>query len=454
MMNNGKKRQEQNKKGGKAGGLFSGSVFIKLLAIFIISGTIMVILMSGFLVHAFRKFEKITLQKNLCHYLSFVVKETGDPPSLERALEIRKKTALQTRFEGPDSYWTTSDKIPLARDLTNLKVWQESPLIKGKILYGVISVVISDNLGTFVFVLAPEHRMPLEWGQGFIVILAIITATGVFLTYIAIRLTLSPLRILSDGINRIGDGDLGHVIPENGSIEFIRLAGALNTMSERIRRMLHSREQLLLDVSHELRSPLTRMNLILEFLPDDRERHSLKAEITEMKTMITEILETARFRNGATEPRLEEIDVSDLLTEISAAYTSKPGLKTVDISEGASIYGDLMLVKMALNNVISNAIKYSGQDGKPVEIFFDQIQDYSVLKIQDYGIGIPFEDQPHIFEPFYRVDKSRSKKTGGYGLGLSLCKTAMEAHGGKIEIESAPGIGTSVSLFFPKKVNI
>ena len=99
--------------------------------------------------------------------------------------------------------------------------------------------------------------------------------------------------------------------------------------------------------------------------------------------------------------------------------------------------------------MINNAIKYSRPDSGPIRISYKRRKSYGIIQIADKGIGIPPEELSHIFEPFYRVDKSRTKDTGGYGLGLSLCKTIMEAHGGKIEIQSRQEEGTTVSLYFP-----
>ena len=99
--------------------------------------------------------------------------------------------------------------------------------------------------------------------------------------------------------------------------------------------------------------------------------------------------------------------------------------------------------------MVCNAVKYSATSKKPVTVNVERKDGFTVVCIQDFGAGIPEEDMPHIFEPFYRVDKSRSKQTGGFGLGLSLCKTIMEAHNGKIEVDSGSGKGTKVSLYFP-----
>ena len=99
--------------------------------------------------------------------------------------------------------------------------------------------------------------------------------------------------------------------------------------------------------------------------------------------------------------------------------------------------------------MLNNAVKYSLPDSDPIQVSYKSREGYAVIRITDFGIGIPEEVLMHIFEPFYRVDRSRSKETGGYGLGLSLCKTIMEAHEGKIEVQSRPQEGTTVSLFFP-----
>ena len=107
-------------------------------------------------------------------------------------------------------------------------------------------------------------------------------------------------------------------------------------------------------------------------------------------------------------------------------------------------------IKTVFKNIIANGIKFSDADSDPVRISAKSQPRQTVVQITDYGIGIPAEELSFVFEPFYRVDKSRSKDTGGYGLGLSLCKTIMEAHNGKIEITSKPGEGTTVSLYFPE----
>jgi signal transduction histidine kinase len=270
------------------------------------------------------------------------------------------------------------------------------------------------------------------------------------LTYLLIRRNLKPLKYLLEGVRQISEGQFDHQVPRSRLIEFDQLADAFNTMAIRIRSMLHAKEQLLLDVSHELRSPLTRMKIALEMLPDGQMKESMKDDVREMEMMVSEILEAARLRNAAGELKYETIRAKALLNEISDLYRNQaPGLQIDPVPDEAFIQGDPMLVKIVLNNIITNAIKYSSTEADPVRLTLMQDDDFIVIQVQDRGQGIPAEELPYIFEPFYRVDKSRTKHTGGYGLGLSLCKTIMDAHRGKIEVESNPGTGTTFRLFFP-----
>jgi signal transduction histidine kinase len=235
------------------------------------------------------------------------------------------------------------------------------------------------------------------------------------------------------------------------SDELRALAEAFNDMTDRIRDMLHTKEQLMLDVSHELRSPITRMRVALEFLPEGQTKDSLKSDIAEMEAMINDILETARMHHLHGHLKRQLINLADLLEGILADYVNqRPGVQAGNFPAEIELNVDPEQVKTVFQNILTNAVKFSDPDDKPVMISVIMQANFTDVRILDHGIGIPPDELPFIFEPFYRVDKSRSKRTGGYGLGLSLCKTIMEAHGGRIEVDSEPGVGTCVSLFFPQ----
>jgi len=319
-------------------------------------------------------------------------------------------------------------------------------MIKG----GMVTVAVSQGTGTFIVVLSSWFLHDGKYGVYWLAIVIFTLFAAGVLMYLAIRHLLKPLQYLTEGVRKIGGGRLDHEVPESGSLEFIDLAKAFNTMTVRIRSMLHAKEQLLLDVSHELRSPLTRMKVVLEMLPEGQMRENMKVDILEMETMVSEILEESRLRHATAKLAVEEIPANFLLKEISNLYQGQaPGLQIDPLPEDARIHGDPAFAKIVLNNIITNAIKYSPADGEPVRLTWKEDEAYTIVQVRDRGVGIPAEDLPYIFEPFYRVDKSRSKRTGGYGLGLSLCKTIMEAHRGRIEVESTPGAGTTISLYFP-----
>jgi len=215
--------------------------------------------------------------------------------------------------------------------------------------------------------------------------------------------------------------------------------------------MLHTKEQLLLDVSHELRSPLTRVKVALEFLPDSQAKESIAGDVAEMEKMINEILETARMHHLHAKLKLEHVGLADLLKIVLSEFEhGPPGVQIDDIPNEIVVKIDPEQIKTVFNNILTNAVKYSNPDSEPVRISVKRRPPNIMVQIADNGIGIPQDELPFIFEPFYRVDKSRTKDTGGYGLGLSLCKTIMEAHGGRIEIDSTPNVGTTVTLFFPE----
>ena len=168
-----------------------------------------------------------------------------------------------------------------------------------------------------------------------------------------------------------------------------------------------------------------------------------------MEKMINNILDTARMHHLHGKLKTERVILADLLNGLLPGFEDQPpGVQVDDIDAGTTIKVDPEQIKTVLKNILTNAVKFSDSESDPIRITVKSRPPNIVVQIIDSGIGIPQDELPFIFEPFYRVDKSRSKSTGGYGLGLSLCKTIMEAHDAKISVESAPGKGTTVLLYF------
>ncbi|HUO57304.1 MAG TPA: HAMP domain-containing sensor histidine kinase [bacterium] len=215
--------------------------------------------------------------------------------------------------------------------------------------------------------------------------------------------------------------------------------------------MMQAKDQLLTDVSHELRSPLTRMRIALEMTPEGKVRDSMTRAVVEMETMLNELLETQRLRSGHGKLSLGPLDLNRLSQEMVEKYKDRdPGLMFSKSSPSCVVTADEGRIRTVFQNIIENALKYSGEQKKAVILAVEEAMESTIVTFIDYGPGIPKEEQEKVFEPFYRVDKSRTKETGGYGLGLSLCLEIMKAHGGDIKLESEVGQGTKVSLFFKR----
>jgi len=423
------------------------SVFTKLLVVIILTGLCVNIVVGGFFwIH--RSAPGRSLYKNILQYLNYIIDDIGSPPSLGRAEQIGRQASLQIYYEGPNASWSTAGNFSDVQKV-HWRDWSKNPQIRIGRYHGRHFVEFTHDSGRFIFGLDNGLELDPERQRLIIVLLSLLTLilAGAFLS---IRWILKPVRWLEQGVREVSRGNLKHRVPEKRSDELRDLAAAFNDMTNRIRDMLHTKERLLLDVSHELRSPLTRLKVALEFLPDGNAKESIAGDIAEMERMINEILATARMHHLHGKLNLKRILAADLLKNVAAEFENQPpGVQADDIAIDAALKVDPVQIKTVFKNILTNAVKYSGPDSTPVIISAATRPPYVVVKIADNGIGIPHDELPFIFEPFYRVDKSRAKNAGGFGLGLSLCKTIMEAHEGQIEVESTPGVGTTVSLYFP-----
>ncbi|MGD2185398.1 MAG: HAMP domain-containing sensor histidine kinase [Desulfobacterales bacterium] len=423
------------------------SVFTKLLVVIILTGICINLVVGGFFVHLRNQFVG-PFHKNVVQYLNYLIADMGDPPSLERAREISRQSFLEIRYESPDLSWATSDGLPTFFK-GRFAPWRQNPDVRIGKYRGRHVIEVDKKPGRFIF--GASRSLPVESGRHRLLVVMLVLLTAILaIAFFAIRHILRPVKWLNTGVQEVSRGNLKHRVPLKKSDELRDLAAAFNDMTERIRDMLHTKEQLLFDVSHELRTPLTRMKVALEFLEDSQAKQNLQADIEEMEKMVSEILETARRQHKYENLKKQPVRLADLLKQTLATFENQPpGIEMVDVSFEVETEVDAEQVNTVFKNVLNNAIKYSPPDSEPIQVSCKRQESHAVVRITDKGIGIPEEELSHVFEPFYRVDKSRSKDTGGYGLGLSLCKTIMEAHDGKIDVQSRPGKGTTVSLFFP-----
>ena len=423
------------------------SVFTKLLVVIILTGLCVNIVVGGFFwLH--RSAAGRPLYNNILQYLSYIIDDIGRPPNRKRAEEISRQASLQIYYAGPGTSWSTAGDFSGIQNV-HWHDWSKNPLIRIGRYHGYHFVELSQEAGRFIFGFGKAFELDPERRRLVIILLSVLTLilAGAFLS---IRWILKPVKWLDEGVREVGRGNLKHRVPEKRSDEFRDLAAAFNHMTARISDMLHTKERLLLDVSHELRSPLTRLKVALEFLPDGNAKESIAGDIAEMERMIHEILTSARMLHSHGGLDLKRILLADLLRDVIAEFQNQPpGVRVDDMAIDIELEVDPTRVKTVFRNILANGANYSRPDSEPIRISAAVRTPYIVVEIADKGIGIPHDELPFIFEPFYRVDKSRTRNSGGFGLGLSLCKTIMEAHAGKIEVESTPDVGTTVSLHFP-----
>lgn len=272
----------------------------------------------------------------------------------------------------------------------------------------------------------------------------------IFVGWRAVRYLLKPVGELMEGVKAVGSGDFSHRVPVRSLDELGTLVSAFNAMAEQIERIIESKRRLLFDVSHELRTPLARMSIIISMLPEGKQRDRLERNANELATMITELLENERLAVLGAKLVVEEFDLVDLAGRVMSSFMDEEDRFEFDtLTEELVISGDLQRLTVALRNVMSNALKYSSPEDLPVKVSVFPDDDGARITVKDHGIGIAEESIEKIFEPFYRTDESRTRTTGGYGLGLALTRAIIDAHGGTIRAESRVGEGTTIMIWLP-----
>jgi signal transduction histidine kinase len=204
-------------------------------------------------------------------------------------------------------------------------------------------------------------------------------------------------------------------------------------MADRVREMIADRERLLADVSHELRSPIARMKVALEFVAPGEKRDGLVRDVREMEKLVDVLLEREALRSRAGRLVGEEVDLDAVAREVAASFANRtPGVELIS-NAPVTVYADPVLLKLLLRNLVDNAVKFSRPDSRPVVLELETDDNDVALRVVDDGIGIPAGLEERLFEPFVKLDKARGHGVG-YGIGLNLCQRIVQLHGGSLEL--------------------
>jgi len=418
----------------------------KLIMLFVLTAVLFVALIGGGVGKYFRLHFEDNIRPHLMQYLEYVQQDIGIPPDRQRATELAQKLKVDIYFVEPEGRWSSSGR---SIDVKALKV--EHSFRHKATEYGI---AVNHKLEYFwaqlgqttIYINVPNIRPERKWSRA---LLILVPLAVLFALYHLILRLIRPVNTLIAGVRRFGKGELDHRIHMNRRDELGELADSFNDMADDIQQMLDAKRQLLLAMSHELRSPLTRAKVSLELMEDGVQRAELAKDLNEMESLIEELLESERLSTRHQALNRQRYDLNALIDDLLQQHFSdlKQNAQLPDEPIIAEVDG--MRIKLLLKNLLENALRHTPDEGRLPEVKLQQKGDRVMIVVRDFGRGIEAEHIPHLTEPFYRADASRHRETGGYGLGLYLCRVIAEAHGGALAIESEVGKGTTVSVTLP-----
>lgn len=260
---------------------------------------------------------------------------------------------------------------------------------------------------------------------------------------------LRPLRWLKEGVDKVSEGDLSTRVPVVRMDEIGQVGVAFNRMTEHVEQMLDDHDRLLADVSHELRSPLARIKVALEMLPEGKKREQIAKDIREMEGLTSALLERERIKGRTARPHRDNVDLVAIAKAVISGFKGRgPGIELVASPESLVVAGDEALLKVLMQNVLDNALKFSLEDSAHAEVRLLEDEAGVSIIVDDDGTGVPAEMSNRVLEPFVKLDPSRGHRRG-YGLGLNLCQRIVQAHAGDIRIEPREPRGTRVVITLP-----
>jgi signal transduction histidine kinase len=284
-------------------------------------------------------------------------------------------------------------------------------------------------------------------------------AIALLFTFILSRRILAPVKALTSATRKFGKGDFSHRVDFKDRGEMGELASSFNAMADDLERNERLRRNMVADIAHELRTPLSNLRGYLEAIhdgmvkPDEGTIHFLNEEASSLSRLVDDLQELSLADAGELKLIFQPGDVSRLIKETVTALQTEAAARKITLSADLpaalpELNIDAHRIKQVLYNLVDNAVVHTGPEGR-VTVKAWQEADDVYISVADTGEGIPAEDLPLIFERFYRVDKSRTRATGGTGLGLTITKRLVEAHGGRIDVWSRPGQGTTFTFSLP-----
>ena len=372
--------------------------------------------------------------------------DTGGAPGLAAFLD-RFRSTFQAPGVLTDRRWrdvlTGQDRSDLAAEARpRLRPFPARPM--------VIAHPTADGRYVF-FVLVPRPRPAFQFLEPqYLWIVAVV----ILLSYVLAMHLTSPLRRLQKAVERFGRGDFAARVKSGRRDELGQLARTFDQMAERIQTLLAAERRLLLDISHELRSPLARLAVAVELARSGEDREAalnrIQKEADRLNSLVGELLQVTRAEGDPSSLRSEPVPLNELLVDLvgDSSLEAQARNARVELNAGrkATVRGDAELLRRAVENVVRNAIRHAPPE-TAVELSLETADGSARIRVRDYGPGVPEEHLPRIFDPFYRVDTDRNRASGGAGLGLAIARRAVELHKGRIQARNAhPGLLVEIEV--------
>ena len=303
----------------------------------------------------------------------------------------------------------------------------------------LIDIRIKYNKGYFKF-LVPRDRITSSSARIFALWITVPALIMVFISLIFLKNQTRPITNLARAAEKFGKGEEIEEFKPSGASEIRQAGYEFDKMRKRIIRHLNQRSEMLSGISHDLRTPLTRMKLQIAFIKDKDLANKLSEDIDEMEKMLNEYLQ---FTKSSFQEKDETFNLTELLDEIAKKY-DKDDIST-NLTPRVYFNGRKNLIRRCINNLIDNAVKY----GKKVNIELNKNNNNLFMKIEDDGPGIPKKEYDNVFKPFYKINKGRADSKSSVGLGLSIASDIVRSHGGNIKLEKSKMNGLEVRIFLP-----
>lgn len=469
------------------------SLKLRLMLVFLLLAAAMAVTFIGGARQAFSVGWRDAALPLLTDYIDRLAAEVGDPPQVARAQALVERLPITVRIEGPRIQWQShenpdapgnhrpgwrpdgwphrpgglpgGERMERPERLERLERLERGGWVEDRDWQRLLQRQTADGhlLEFGIHVRTFERRA--QWVGWTVAGLLLLT----LLAFLYVRRLLRPLEDIRAGAERFGAGHFDEDIPVRRPAqpdELGQLAATINTMGRDIHQMLEAKRALLLAISHELRSPLTRARLHAELLPDDdpahAQREALLRDLQEMASLISDLLESERLSAGQSgahtalhrEPVALGALAQSVVEELVLRYPQAASVQVVLEPAEVTAVLDAQRIRLLLRNLLDNALRHSTSESggqpapRPPECRICLLPSGDVrLEVRDWGPGVPPEQLTRLSEPFYRPDSARTRAAGGVGLGLYLCRLVAQAHGGKLELDNAqPGLRASVHL--------